>query len=61
MCWSNGRLGEGIHNPVQSCVVLRKSGGNVIVKLWPQLYRLRESIAGEVEEMEKLKNLSKLG
>ena len=48
--WSNGKLGEGIHKPVQSCVVTESSFGNTCIQLGIQ-------IAEDVEQKEEPKNL----
>ena len=51
ICWSNGKLGEGIHKPVQCCIVMK-----IRWKLHCQVMVTHVAIqALEVEEKEKLK------
>ena len=53
--WSHGKLGEGIHKPVQSCVVMEVRWKRHC-QLRPRMYHLGILIAGEVEEKEELVN-----
>ena len=54
--WSNSKLGEGIPNPIQSCVVRE-----IRWKPHCQVVDLDIPVAEKVEEKEELKNLLKWG